>query len=61
MLSLTGERERKTNMEYRHTELNNEELKKLFISGSMPVSYHHLAGDPDKAEEARKKYESGTL
>ena len=44
---------------YRHTELNNEELKKLFTSGSMPVSYHNLAGNTDKAEEARKAYESG--
>lgn len=43
---------------YRHTELNNEELKKLFTSGSMPISYHNLAGNTEKAEEARKEYES---
>ena len=46
----------KMEKKYRHTELNNEELKKLFTS--MPISYNYLAGNTKKAEEARKEYES---
>ena len=32
--------------------LDNQELKKLFTSGSMPISYNYLAGNTEKAEEA---------
>ena len=40
---------------YRHTELNNEELKKLFTSGSMPISYNCLAGN-EEGKALLKKY-----
>ena len=31
--------------------LDNQDLKKLYTSGSMPISYNYLAGNTEKAEE----------
>lgn len=43
----------KMEKKYRHTELNNEELKKLFTS--MPISYNYLAGN-EEGKALLKKY-----
>lgn len=41
---------------YIPAKLDDNELKKLFTS--MPISYNYLAGNTEKAEEARREYES---
>ena len=43
----------KMEKKYRHTELNDEKLKKLFTS--MPISYNYLAGN-EEGKALLKKY-----